>query len=248
MIKTKLANFIAVIGLTLVTTFGTTACGGNNDGQGNDSGNNNNYSMSVKVLVRDINFKTLSEKVYYGEDELCVSTDTGYITVNVPMSDDIELTDKLSLGVQTEKIAYIENYSQNAMEICIIKTDKPVEEFYMLSGKTVYAADEVTEDGVYIWSGETGAEGVELRIGDNVLPRGADVRNFDIKMVHKDSVITAYKEGCAFVNANWESYNNLCFADMLETVDSMVGITVNGEKISVKQYGGATFRLDNRKN
>lgn len=234
--------------MTLVTAFGVTACGGNNDGQGNDSGNNNNNSMSVKVLVRDINFKTLSEKVYYGEDELCVSSEAGYVTVDVPLCDDIKLTENLSLGGQTAKIAYVEKYSQEVMEICIIKTDKPVDEFYMLAGKIVYAADEVTADGVYIWSGETGAEGVELRIGDNVLPRGDDIRNFGVNMVHKDSVITAYKDGYFFVNQNWESYNDLCFADMLEEIDSTIDVMVNGAGIPVKQYGGVTFRLDNRKN
>lgn len=250
MTNRKLLKSLAAIGLTFVCAFGISACNSNNGNGGNNGGGNlqESNTRSIRISVRDLSFTLLEEQVYYGTESLCVSSASQPVSVNVKQSDDMTLTANVNLGGETGHITYIDSYDQGVVTICIIKTDKPIDEFYQLSGKTVYAADEVTADGKYIWSGETAADGVEILIGGTHMPRyEGDSRNFGYNMVHKDSVISAYKEGCSFVDMNWQPYNDIVFAEQLAAVQDFSEVTANGQTHRIKQLGGVTFRLDNRK-
>ncbi len=245
--------FIAA--LVGIVSFGLCACGDNNNGNGDDTEGNhgiNRPKKTVEIVVRDENFLYLTEQVYFDGEVICTSGKQPK-NVEVDMVDEAELTTKINLG-GTECLTYVHGVENGIMKIYIIKTDKPFEEFYVLNGKTVYAADGVI-DGKDVWSGETAAPGVEIHIGENVLPRyGGDERNFDVKMVHKDSIISAYKEGCTFVNRNFEPYNDFCFSERFkdssdkENAIELTEVMINGQKRQIEMLNGGIleFRLDNR--
>ena len=246
----KVTAIIALAAAAVVSVCSLIACndgnnsGGGNGGNNNGGGNNGGQNMSVLVYVRDVDFAPLTENVYYDGKEIGTSA-AEPVTVTVAQTDELVLTSKVA--IDGPHITYVDGFKQDVgTSLVIIKTDKPVEEFYSLMGKTVYAADGIV-DGKEVWSGETAAPGVEIRIGSNVLPReSGDERNFGFKMVHKDSVITAYKEGCAFVDMSFQPYNDICFADMLKDCTDTEEVVEKGKKVNIKALGGVTFRLDNR--
>ena len=231
MIKHKIkffTLFMATVFVFAVSVF-LAACGkGNGNGASGDNGN----KMVVKGYVRTVSFETVQENIYY-TGELKGQTDTdGSFEIQVPLVSDEELTDNFALA--HNRLTYVQ-YDANEKSVIMVKLDEgmTVNDFYFLSGKMVLHSD-----------GETVASGTELKIDGNTVKSFSDDGNFDIAMVHKNSTISAYKDGGEFVSASLIPYNNICFSDTLSSVSETSEITVNGAKVSLKHITGVTFRLN----
>lgn len=225
-IRTKIASVILTLVTAVVCCMLCVAC---NDG--NNGGDNFKHYVTVSGVVRTASYVPLQEQIYYDGEVVGTSDAQGMFEISIPIGSDEDNTAKL--GLASDSFRYVKYDGQ--MRVVIIKLDDgmQISDFYFLSGKVVLQSD-----------GETVATGAELRIDGNTVWPFDTNGNFDLEPVHKDSIVSAYKEGYEFVTATMKPYNDICFADALETTTETRTLTVNGKSETLKCITGVTFRLN----
>lgn len=218
----NLAAILSALLLMLLPTF-FAACGG--DGWRQDT--------VVTGVLRDKSFAPLSEDIYFDGEKVGTSAADGSFEITVSDSSQDGLTTKLGLGEGSKSFVYMQ-YGENASTTVIVKcdTDFSIDDYYMLSGKIVLHSD-----------GETAAGGTELRIDGNRVARDESARDFDVPFVHKDSIISVYKEGYISVDSAFLPYNERCLSEALAETQDLAEVYVNGLRTNLKQVGGVTFRM-----
>ena len=201
--------------------------GDQNGGQGGGQG-----TFALKGIVRTVSFAGAQEDIYYGGEVIGRSAADGSFEIQAPAGkSDEELT--AQIGLAGDSLTYTQ-YTSEGLSLVIVRLGEGMaaEDFYFLSGKVVLHSD-----------GETVAAGAELRIDGTPVKAFSDDRNFDVGLVHKDSIVSVYKEGWESIDANLIPYNDVCFAEKLAGVRETTELTANGAKTAFKHLTGVTFRL-----
>lgn len=233
MIKHRIKIFSIILACLLasVCCLLFAACGdkGNGGNQGGNGGGNHNVTLTG--IVRTASYVALQESILYDGQVKAQSDENGRFEISVPSGSNEDYT--LKTGISSDSFRYIE-YENGQLSLVIIKLEEgmQISDFYFLAGKVVLHSD-----------GETVAPGVALKVDGNVIKTFEDNRNFDTAPIYKNSIISAYKEGGEFIDASLIAYNDICFADALETATETRSVTVNGQTVELKLIAGVTFRL-----
>lgn len=225
----KLSVILLVALMLLVCCFAA-AC---DDGE---KGGHVDYD-DVQGYVRGVDFQGVAQaKICYDGEVKATAGEDGTFTISVPRQDDSALTGKITLdGVPS--LAYFDYNGGKQLVIIKLEEGMQVTDFYFVSGKVVE-----------YYNGETAVDGSVLMIDGNVVKTfsadGND-RNFDLTFVHKDSLITAYKDGyTCHLEVYGPEITGIPVANLSENVTETKTLCVNGSDATVKVIGGGlTFRL-----
>lgn len=235
---------ILLVALVLLVSLFAVACGnngGNSDSNGgNSNGGNNNGGNRIEYVdlqgyIRDVGFQSVAQaKICYDGEVKATSGEDGRFTVSVKREDYNLTTGKITV----EGSPSLTYYDYNSQQLLIIKLEEGMEitDFYFISGKVVE-----------YYNGETAVEGSVLCIDGTTVKTFSTVgndRNFDLAFVHKDSVISAYKEGyTSHLELYGPEITGIRVGDIPATNETQ-SICVNGEEVAFKVIGGGfTFRL-----
>lgn len=226
--KYRFFAVLLVVVALLVCCFAT-AC--NN---GENGGGHVEYD-DLQGYVRTVGFQNAAqEKICYNGAVTTTADDEGRFTINVQREDFDLITGKITID-GSPSLTY---FDYNSQQLVIIKIEEGmnVTDFYYLSGKVVE-----------YYNGETAVESSVLKIDDTIVKTFTTVgndRNFNLAFVHKDSVVSAYKEGYScHIEVYGPEITGVRVTDISTTYDTKE-LYVNGENVTLKEIGGGfTFRL-----
>lgn len=220
---------ISVAFLVLLMCIFAVACSDSQNG-----GDNVEYE-DVHGYVRTADFQDIAQaEICYNGAVKTTTDNEGKFTISVQKEDYNLITGKITV----EGSPSLTYFDYNLKQFVVIKLEEgmDVTEFYCISGKVVE-----------YYNGETAVEGSVLKIDDVVIKTFTTVgndRNFNIEFVHKDSVISAYKEGyTCHIEVFGPEISGVCVTDIPTTTETKE-LYVNGEKVALNEIGGGfTFRL-----
>lgn len=227
--KKNRLSIILLVALALLTSFFVVAC---NDGE--NGGNHVEYD-NVQGYVRTVGFQNVAQaKICYNGVVEATTDNEGKFTISVQREDFNLTTGKITI----EGSPSLTYFDYNSQQFVIIQIEEGMEatDFYYLSGKVVE-----------YYNGETAVDESVLKIDDTIIKTFTTVgndRNFNLAFVHKDSVVSAYKEGyTCHLELYGPEITGVRVAD-ISTTSETTELYVNGENVTLKEIGGGfTFRL-----
>lgn len=227
--KKNRLSIILLATLVLLICFFIVAC--------NDSENGGGHVeyYDVQGYVRTVDFQNVAQaKICYNGAVKSTADNEGKFTISVQREDFDLTTGKITIE-DSSSLTYFDYKSQ---QFVIIKIEEGMEvtDFCFLSGKVVE-----------YYNGEIAVDDSVLKIDDTIVKTFTTVgndRNFNLAFVHKDSVVSAYKEG---YTCHLEVYGPVITGVRVKdisTTSEIKELYVNGENVTLKELGGGfTFRL-----
>lgn len=227
--KNNRLSVILLVALVLLVSCFAVACNNGEPGRGRVG-----YE-DVQGYVRAVDFQSVAQaKICYNGTVKATADDEGKFTISVPREDYNLTTGKITIE-GSPSLTYFD-YNSRQLVVIQIEEGMKVTDFYYLSGKVVE-----------YYNGEVAVDGSVLRIDGTVVKTfsttGND-RNFDLAFVHKDSVVSAYKQGyTCHLEVYGPEVNGIRVSD-IQNISETKTLCVNGENATLNVIGGGfTFRL-----
>lgn len=234
--KTKLILMLMLALALLVSCFAI-ACGndGNSENGGNGGGGFHVNNEELNGYIRTVGFQSVAQaKICYNGEVKATAGDDGKFTISVKREDYNVTTGKITV----EGSPSLTYYDYNSRQLVVIQIEEGMEvtDFYSVAGKVVE-----------YYSGETAVEGSVLCIDGTVVKTFSAVgndRNFNLSFVHKDSIISARKDGyTCHLEVHGPEITGFRVSDIPVTAETQK-VFVNGKEVTFNELGGGfTFRL-----